>query len=161
MTKLLIAGVGNIFCTDDGFGSAVAQRLAGSTFPNGVELVDFGIRGVHLAYQLLDGYDALVLIDAAPHGQSPGTVSLLQVDQVRPVAGAVVDGHGMEPAAVLGLLESLGGRVGRVLIVGCEPESVAEGIGLTDAVAAAVPAAVRLVRRIVSTEFPVAEEVSP
>lgn len=153
MKKLLIAGVGNIFCTDDGFGSAVAQELVGTTFPAGVELVDFGIRGVHLAYQLLDGYDVLLLIDAAPHGQPSGTVSLLEVDQIEPRAGAVIDGHGMEPAAILGLLESLGGRVGRVLVVGCEPGSVADGIGLTEQVAAAVPAAAVLVRNVVNTEF--------
>lgn len=157
MKKLLIAGVGNIFCSDDGFGSAVAQRLAGTEFPAGVELVDFGIRGVHLAYQLLDGYDVLLLIDAAPHGQEPGAVSLLEVDQIQPVEGAVVDAHGMEPAAILGLLESLGGRVGRVLVVGCEPGSIVEGIGLTDPVAAAVSTAVGMVRRVVSTEF---QEVS-
>jgi hydrogenase maturation protease len=157
--KTLVAGVGNIFLTDDGFGVEVAGRMAGHQLPPGVELVDFGIRGVHLAYQLLEGYDRLVLVDAAPHGQPPGTVSLLEVDQARiiPSAGAVsggesplVDAHGLEPGAILSMLGSLGGQVPTVLVVACEPESVEEGLGLTPIVAAAIPRAVEMVERVLS-----------
>jgi hydrogenase maturation protease len=155
--RTLVAGVGNIFLTDDGFGVEVARQMAGRPLPEGVELVDFGIRGVHLAYQLLEGYDALVLIDAAPHGQAPGTVSLLEVDQgqLTDSAAAVsegqsplLDAHGLEPAAILSMLGSLGGRVSDVLVVACEPESVDEGLGLTSVVQAAVPQAISLVEEV-------------
>jgi hydrogenase maturation protease len=155
--RILVAGIGNIFCSDDGFGSAVAQQLAAEVLPEGVEVADIGIRGVHLAYQLLDGYDVLVLIDAYPRGEAPGTVTLLEprvpaVD--RAAVGAVpVDAHGMEPVAVLGLLERLGAQsgnaVGRVLLVGCEPADVADGIGLSAAVSAAVPVAAARVHDLV------------
>lgn len=161
-----MAGVGNIFLGDDAFGVEVAARMAGTPLPEGVELVDFGIRGVHLAYQLLDGYDVLVLIDAAPRGQPPGTVSLLEVDQseIEDAAAAIqggesplVDAHGLEPGAILKMLGSLGGRVSRVLVVACEPESVAEGLGLSDPVTAAIPRAIALVEKVMHTEYPTKE----
>jgi hydrogenase maturation protease len=161
--KTLVAGVGNIFLTDDGFGVEVAGRMAGRALPEGVELVDFGIRGVHLAYQLLEGYDRLVLIDAAPHGQPPGSVSLLQVDQDQVVASApavaegqspLVDAHGLEPGAILGMLGSLGGQVAEVLVVACEPESLDEGLGLTPVVEAAVPHGIRLVEEVLGIAEP-------
>lgn len=160
---MLVAGVGNIFLTDDGFGVEVATAMAGRELPDGVELVEFGIRGVHLAYQLLDGYDVLVIVDAAPHGQPPGTVSLLEVDQTQvsdPTVGVaegespLVDAHGLEPGAILGMLGSLGGRVGEVLVVACEPESVDEGMGLTPVVAAAVPVAIQLVEQVMQSPRP-------
>jgi hydrogenase maturation protease len=159
--KMLVAGVGNIFLTDDGFGSEVVRAMAehpGPPLPEGVELSDFGIRGVHLAYQLLDGYDLLVLVDAAPTGREPGTVSLLEVDldRIEPGGNALVDAHGMEPTEILSILGSLGGRVSQVLVVACEPESVAEGIGLSAVVEAAVPHAVDLVRQVITE----AKEVS-
>jgi hydrogenase maturation protease len=163
--RMLVAGVGNIFLTDDGFGVEVASQMAGTALPDGVELVDFGIRGVHLAYQLLDGYDVLVLVDAAPHGQTPGTVSLLEVDQSKvtesapAVSGAerpLVDAHGLEPGAILSMLGSLGGQVPQVYVVACEPESVVEGMGLTDVVRAAVPHGIRLVEQVIQTRGAVA-----
>jgi hydrogenase maturation protease len=163
--RMLVAGVGNIFLTDDGFGVEVAARMAGRGLPDGVELVDFGIRGVHLAYQLLDGYDVLVLVDAAPHGQVPGTVSLLEVDQSQVAASApavsegespLVDAHGLEPGAILSMLGSLGGQVSKVYVVACEPLSVDEGIGLTDVVQAAVPQGIRLVEQVIETREAVA-----
>jgi hydrogenase maturation protease len=171
--RTLVAGVGNIFLSDDGFGVEVASRLAGRPLPDGVELVDFGIRGVHLAYQLLDGYDVLVIVDAAPHGQPPGTVSLLEVDQgqvtssaaaVTEGASPLVDAHGLEPGAILSMLGSLGGSVGEVLVVACEPASVDEGLGLTPVVQAAVPRAVTLVEHVIrsprATRATAEEEVS-
>lgn len=165
MNGVLVAGVGNIFLGDDAFGCEVVRALTGTPVPDGVEISDFGIRGVHLAYQLLDGYDLLVLIDAAPRGNEPGTVVLLEVDlgQIeadRPSEGSLVDAHGMEPVSILALLASLGGQVSRVLVVGCEPESVEEGIGLSEVVAGAVPRAVELVRQIITGAHETAREVS-
>jgi hydrogenase maturation protease len=157
MSRMLVAGIGNIFYSDDGFGVEVVRRLAGRPRPDGVEVTDYGIRGVHLAYRLLEGYEALVLIDAAPRGHAPGTVTLVEVDQSRVAsAGAavasgaspLVDAHGMDPATVLAHLAALGGRVATVLVVACEPETIEEGIGLSATVQAAVPEAVGLVERV-------------
>jgi hydrogenase maturation protease len=157
---MLVAGVGNIFLSDDGFGVEVVARMAGRPVPDGVELVDFGIRGVHLAYQLLDGYDVLVLVDASPRGRTPGTVSLLEVDQseledrsadVADGGAPLVDAHGLEPGAILSMLGSLGGQVGKVLVVACEPESVEEGLGLSRSVQAAIPQAITLVEQVMQS----------
>jgi hydrogenase maturation protease len=146
--RVLVAGVGNIFLGDDGFGVEVARRLADQQLPEGVEVADFGIRGVHLAYQLLEGYDLAILVDASARGGKPGS---LYVIEPTPGGGDVLlDGHGMQPAAVLGLLEALGGPVGRVLVVGCEPAEVGERIGLSEPVGRAVGEAVRLVRELVT-----------
>jgi hydrogenase maturation protease len=163
--RVLVAGVGNIFLSDDAFGCEVVRAMAGTTVPDRVEIIDFGIRGVHLAYQLLDGYDLLVLVDAAPRDTEPGTVSLLEVelDQIEPGAATgapLVDAHGMEPVSILTMLASLGGQVARVLVVGCEPESVAEGIGLSEVVAAAVPRAVELVHQVITGAHEPVKEVS-
>jgi len=116
--KILVAGVGNIFLGDDGFGVEVARRLTGEKMPAGVRVADFGIRGVHLAYELLEGYDTTILVDAAPRGERPGTVYVIEVDVDDPGSGvpserageegALVDAHGMEPDAVFGLLRALG-----------------------------------------------------
>lgn len=160
--KMLVACVGNIFLSDDGFGVEVARRMAGTPRPEGVELVDFGIRGIHLTYQLLDGYDVLVVVDAAPRGHAPGTVSLLEVDPATraaeggaEVAAAVsngeaplLDAHGLEPNAILRMLGSLGGQVRRVLVVACEPATVSEGLGLSPAVEAAVGPAIAAVEKL-------------
>jgi hydrogenase maturation protease len=160
--KTLVAGVGNIFLGDDAFGCEVVRALAGRPVPEDVQINDFGIRGVHLAYQLLDGYDLLVLIDAAPRGNAPGTVSLLDVelDRIEPAEGPLVDAHGMEPVSILSMLTSLGGQVARVLVVACEPESVDEGIGLSAVVSAAVPHAVDLVEQIMTGAHESVREVS-
>ncbi len=157
MSRVLVAGVGNIFLTDDGFGSAVAQQLDGEVFGEGVTVADFGIRGVHLAYELLDGYDAVVLIDAVSRGDAPGTVSVMDVTGARDSHDegdgvlAAVDAHGMNPAAVLAMLSDLGGQVGQVLVVACEAGCTDEGIGLSGPVAAAVPAAVDAVKELIGT----------
>ncbi|HYT25904.1 MAG TPA: hydrogenase maturation protease [Actinomycetota bacterium] len=161
--KILVAGVGNIFLGDDGFGVEVARRLAGESPPGGVTVADFGIRGVHLAYELLEGYDTTILVDAAPRGGEPGTVYVVEVDVDDPGAGipserageegALVDAHGMEPQAVFGLLRALGAAAGRVLVVGCEPAEVTDRIGLSDPVARAVDEAVRVVGELVRDEL--------
>jgi hydrogenase maturation protease len=148
--RVLVAGVGNIFLGDDGFGVEVAARLAGAPVPDGVEVADFGIRGVHLAYQLLEGYDALVLVDAVRRGEDPGTLSLLEVEtEGEDPPMVAVDAHGMDPHSVLATLAGLGGSVERVLVVACEVAHVDEGIGLSAPVSRAVPAAAELVLKVV------------
>jgi hydrogenase maturation protease len=159
--KVLVAGIGNIFLGDDGFGVEVANRLASHAVPAGVQVGDFGIRGVHLAYELLGGYDVLVLIDAVPMEEPPGTVALIEPDVADLAAAAddapALDAHTMNPAVVLGMLESLGGAVGRVVIVGCQPDTVDEGIGLSPPVAAAVDQAVAVVHELL-TELSTVEQ---
>jgi len=153
--KILVAGVGNVLLSDDGFGVEVVGRLQGS-LPAGVEVVDTGIRGMHLAYQLLDGYDALVIVDAAQRGGDPGTLHVLEHDLDAPGDPAALDAHGRHPAAVLSLLDGLAGAmgverpVGRVLVIGCEPAELADGIGLSEPVAAAVGPAARAVTALVT-----------
>ena len=151
--RVLVAGIGNIFLGDDGFGVEVVRRVANEPFPEGVRVVDFGIRGLHLAYELLDGYDTAILVDAAPRGGTPGTVYVIEPELAgdeTPAGGSLLDAHGMEPVAVLGLLATLGGSVRRVLVVGCEPATIEEGIGLSEPVALAVDEAVRVVRELVA-----------
>jgi hydrogenase maturation protease len=148
MPRVLVAGIGNIFLGDDGFGVEVARRLAGSDLPPGVSVRDFGIRGLHLAYEILDGgYDLTILVDAAPRGGKPGMVYLIEPE---PGASSLpADAHAMTPDAVLATLRTLGGDPGRVLVVGCEPASIEEGIGLSEPVGSAVDEAVKLVRELI------------
>ena len=148
---ILVAGIGNIFLQDDGFGVEVAKRLADSELPEGVKVTDFGIRGVHLAYEMLDGgYDTTILIDAAPRGEAPGTVYLIEPDlDIDAQQSASMDAHSMDPQVVFATLKSLGGSPRRVLIVGCEPLVIDDGIGLSEPVGRAVEEAVRLVHSVV------------
>ncbi|MBA2624582.1 MAG: hydrogenase maturation protease [Acidimicrobiia bacterium] len=150
--RLLVAGVGNIFNGDDGFGSEVAQRLQLAGVPEGVEVVDIGIRGVHLAYQLLDGYDLLILVDVVDRGEPPGTVVVLE-PELDAGAAPPMDAHRMDPAAVLGMLDDLGGSVERLVVVGCQPADLGEGIGLSPPVAAAVDVAADAVRELVQEQM--------
>jgi hydrogenase maturation protease len=150
--RTLVAGIGNIFLGDDGFGVEVATRLATSPgLPDGVRVADYGISGMHLAYDLAEGYETMILVDAAPRGGEPGTVYVLEVDTTpRQDRGTLhFDGHGMQPDVVLGMLDMLGAGIGRVLVVGCEPASTREGIGLSAPVAAAVDRAVDIVLGLV------------
>lgn len=148
---VLIAGVGNIFLGDDGFGSEVASQLAREQLPDWAKAADFGIRGIHLAYELLEGYETLILIDALPRGEEPGTVSVVErlSDQA---TGIQPDAHSMDPRTVFAYLESMGGPLPRTLIVGCEPLSTAEEIGLSEPVSRAVPEAVRLIHGLLADE---------
>jgi len=155
-----VAGIGNIFCGDDGFGVEVAKRLADRPLPGGVHVEDYGIRGLHLALELLEGYDLLVLVDAMSCDERPGTVFVLDPDPVGEDAPPL-DAHRMDPYAVLGMVDELGGEIGKVLIVGCEPSLIEEGIGLSPAVAAAVDTAVRMVEEVVSEERSVASTARP
>ena len=147
---ILVAGVGNIFLSDDGFGPEVVRHIAGDSepLPAQARLVDYGIRGMHLAYDLLEGYDALVMIDAC---QEPGAAGELVILEIGPddVRGREFDAHGMDPVAVLSALPDLGGQLPPTYLVGCRPGQLSEGIGLTPAVRSAVPAAAAAVRRLV------------
>ena len=148
--RVLVAGIGNIFLRDDGFGSEVARRLAAwASVPDGVRVVDYGIRGMHLAYDLLDGYDALVIVDALPGDKQPGELTVLEVGPDDVGAGAF-DAHGMDPVSVLASLGVLGGELPRTFVVGCQPLDVDEGMGLSPPVEAAVTAAVRTVLALVA-----------
>ena len=150
--SVLVAGVGNIFLGDDGFGVEVARRLSAEPLPENVRVADYGIRGVHLAYQLLDGYDTLILVDAVSRGEPPGTVFVIEPDLGlgTPLNGVppAMNAHDLDPASVLGLVRHLGGRIDRVLVVGCEPQQTDERIGLSEPVQRAVGEAARLVREL-------------
>jgi len=147
--RTLIAGVGNIFLGDDGFGVEVVRRLADHELPASVETADIGVRGVHLAYRLLDGYDVCILVDACARGGEPGTVYRIDTDAADALEPAPMDGHRMTPDAVLALLGTLSAgtdtRAPHIVVVGCEPADLDEGMGLSEPVAAAVPHAVRLI----------------
>lgn len=163
MKRVLVAGIGNIFLGDDGFGIEVVARLAGRRLPAGVEVADFGIRGFDLAYALMDGYEAAVLVDALPLGKEPGTVSLLEPDVTDLSPPATINSHAMNPLAVLAHVKQLGGELPQVFIVGCEPADLGEEevgkMGLSDAVAAAVGPAVEMVESVTARLFAY-EEVS-
>src|SRR3954467_3286201 len=127
--RVLVAGIGNIFFADDGFGVEVARRLADRDLPCGVTIADFGIRGMHLAYEMLDGgYDQVIFVDALPQGAAPGTV-VVMAPEFATLAAAPADAHAMTPVAVLALLASMGGEAPPVLVVGCEPATVEPGMG--------------------------------
>jgi hydrogenase maturation protease len=144
--RVLVAGVGNVFFGDDGFGPEVARRLAHEP-PDGVEVEDFGIRGLHLAYELLDGYEHAILIDAVPRGERAGTIYVIEPDGV--VAASTPDAHRMDLNNVFGYVRVLGGEPPPLTIVGCEPATVEPGMGLSDAVAQAVEPALAVVRRLI------------
>src|ERR1700722_3785244 len=148
--RILVAGVGNVFLRDDAFGVEVVRLLTERPQPPGVQIKDYGIRGVHLVYELLDGYDLFVLVDAAPRGEAPGTVTVLEVELPSPEAQPVIDAHSLTPDAIFGLLSSLGGHSGRNLVVACEPAEVDAGMGLSDPVREALPHAVRAVEEILA-----------
>ena len=134
--NILVAGIGNIFLADDAFGVELALRLSHEPVPEGVTVIDYGIRGLHLAYDLRDNdYDLVILLDALPRGDEPGTVYLFEPDLDFDRGEVEVDAHEMHPLAVLALLADLGGEVRRLLVVGCEPAELEERIGLSPAVA--------------------------
>ena len=149
--RILVAGIGNVFRSDDGFGCEVARRLAGVPWPDGVRVVDYGIRGLHLAYDLLEPWDVLVMVDALPDRGAVGSVAVLEVGAGDLGPGAGLDAHGMDPATVLASLAALGGSLPpRTVLVGCQVASTAEGMGLTGPVEAAVDPAVESVRALVA-----------
>ncbi|MEU0564410.1 hydrogenase maturation protease [Nonomuraea sp. NPDC005983] len=147
--RVLVAGIGNIFLGDDGFGVEVARRLAEQGTAPGVDVVDFGIRGMDLAYALQRDYDAVVFVDAAPRGEPPGTLTVL--DPELPDSGVTpVETHGMDPVRVLRLAAELGRVPGLVRVVCCEPASVGEALfELSEPVRAALDQATSLVKSLV------------
>lgn len=158
--RTLVACLGNIFLSDDGFGVEVARRLARESLPEGVRVTDYGIRGMHLAYDLAEGFDTTILVDSAQRGDAPGTVYLIEPEPDPPAEGeddaalariSLFNAHGMQPDLVLSLAGSLGGDAGRVLVVGCEPATLEEGIGLSAPVTAAVDEAAAMITRLVTT----------
>lgn len=161
--RILIAGIGNIFLGDDGFGVALASRLATEELPAGVEVVDFGIRGMDLAWAMQDGYDAVLLLDAIPRGEVPGTLYVIEpeLDDAEPA----LEAHAMDPATVLSLVKALDGTPPRTLVVGCEPETVLapdhEDVvaDLSEPVRLALDEAVRLVRSLLEELTAPNEEV--
>ncbi len=155
--RVLVAGIGNLFLGDDGFGPEVVRGLAASgELPDHARAVDYGIRGLHLAYDLLDGYDGLVIVDALPGKGKAGDVTVLKVDAAH-LGKEDFDPHGMAPVAVLASLAQLGGTLPPTYVVGCQPADLDEGIGLSAAVAAAIPDAVRAVHAILRDELVVSE----
>jgi hydrogenase maturation protease len=153
--RVLVAGIGNVFMGDDGFGVEVARALAGRTFPPGVDVADFGIRGMDLMYALGEGYDAAVFVDAVPRGEPPGTLSVIEPRLDEGGSDATLDAHGMDPVKVLALARQIGDVPERILIVGCEPAVRMTGdeedlVGeLSEPVKAAVPGAVEMVESLV------------
>jgi hydrogenase maturation protease len=163
--KILVAGIGNIFLADDGFGVEVANRLANQKFPSCVRVADFGIRGFDLAYALMEGYETTILVDAYPGEGQPGTLFVFEPDgKELNSAGAqqgLIEPHAMNPLNVLRMATSMGGQLRQVLVVGCVPATLGpeEGqMGLSEPVAAAVDEAMTLVdslvTRILAGEWP-------
>jgi hydrogenase maturation protease len=156
--SVLVAGVGNIFFSDDGFGPEVVRALETDALPAGVKLEDFGIRGLHLAYELLAGYERAILIDAVERGGAAGTVYAIEPD-VSAKAGSP-DAHRMDLQNVFNFLRVLGGEPPPITLVGCEPASVDEGIGLSPAVQGAIEPAAALVRRLIHEKEQAWSEIS-
>jgi len=146
--RILVAGIGNIFLGDDGFGPEVMRHVARQPLDADVHAVDYGIRGMHLAYDLLEEWRVLVLVDALPNRGAPGTLHVFEADHetLSPTAG--LEAHSMDPAAVFATLAALGGAAPRTIVVGCEVENVDEGMGLSEPVAAAVPGAVAAINDV-------------
>ncbi|MBY6242549.1 hydrogenase maturation protease [Methylosinus sp. Sm6] len=154
MTRILVAGIGNIFRGDDAFGVEVARALAGGVLAREADVVDFGIRGVDLAFALTDGYDIAILVDAAPRGEEPGTLSVVEPQIGDDEDEAIVSAHDLDPASVLRSVAQMGGPCPRLLLVACEPLTLGGDDGamaLSAPVAAAVAPAARLVERLVAS----------
>jgi hydrogenase maturation protease len=156
---ILVAGIGNIFLGDDAFGSEVARCMQQRRLPDNVVVKDFGIRAVDLLYSLMDNYDRVIIVDAAPRGGEPGSVYLIDPSPSGrrrcepPGEGLSLDPHSMNPMRVLALARSMGAEIKNVRIVGCEPEtslpSDSETIGLSPRVSAAIPKAIELIESLV------------
>ncbi len=148
--QILVAGVGNAWMQDDGFGGEVARRLEQRSLPDGVTVMEFGSGGLDLAYEIMRGYHALVLLDVSRQGGEPGTLYVIEPDPAE-FGGAIEDGeainpHGMDPKTVLRFVSAVGGFSGKVVVIACEPAEIEDlGIGLSPAVEAAVARAVDLV----------------
>ena len=148
--QILVAGVGNAWLRDDGFGGEVAKRLGEQELPEWVHVIDFGSGGLDLAYEVMRGYDALILVDVSRQGEPAGTLYVMEVEpgdvEGEIADGQVLDPHGMDPQTVLRFVKYTGGWPGRVFVVACEPEEVEDvGLGLSAAVAGSVERATTVV----------------
>lgn len=157
--SILVAGVGNIFLGDDGFGVEVAHRLSHVELPEFARVVDYGVRGMHLAYDLAGAApDLTIIVDATAQGDVPGTIHVIDMALPSTMDNmALLDAHGMQPDVVLGLVRLLGADPGRVLLVGCEPAELAERMSLSVAVEQAVDTAVRVVADLIA-RYPFASD---
>ncbi|MCE7006834.1 hydrogenase maturation protease [Kibdelosporangium philippinense] len=148
---ILVAGVGNIFLGDDAFGVEVVRRLSKQDLPSWARVVDYGIRGMHLAHDMANAsYPATILIDAVDRDDPPGTLSVIELDTAAMDEVSSLDAHGMQPELVLGLVGLLGAKPGRVLLLGCQPQSLDEHMGLSPPVNAAVGAAVVVAQDLIA-----------
>jgi hydrogenase maturation protease len=147
--RILVAGVGNIFLGDDGFGVEVALALSRQQLPEGVSVEDFGIRGFDLAYALLDPWDAVIIVDALPRGEPAGTLYVVEPNLAAASAETAINPHGMDPVRVLNLAASQGTISAQVLVLGCEPQDFGDELegrmGLSAPVQAAVEEAAKMV----------------
>ena len=149
MMRTLVAGVGNVFLGDDGFGCEVARRLAAVPRPDGVAVVDFGIRGMHLAYELSSGaWDAAILVDTVARGGPAGTLYVIAPDESAVAEPAIGDAHGIDLGDVFAMAGTIGTPPPRVVVVGCEAAELDERIGLSDAMERAVEPAIKLVQSL-------------
>jgi hydrogenase maturation protease len=153
--RILVAGIGNVFLGDDGFGPEVLRHAADPqarrVLPGvAVDFVDYGIRGMHLAYDLLEDWDAVVLVDAVPDRGRPGRLHVFEADHETLSSTAGLEAHSMDPAAVFGTLAALGGTAPTTIVIGCEVADVDEGMGLSGPVTAAVPAALAAIDDVLS-----------
>jgi hydrogenase maturation protease len=152
--RILVAGIGNIFFGDDAFGCEVTSRLRRKPLPEEVRVIDFGIRSYDLAYAIMDGYDATILVDATPQGSAPGTIYLIEPDlkKLDELPDEAVNAHSMNPVRVLQLVRSLGGKPGWLRVVGCEPavlETEEGAMGLSEKVQAAVAPAIEMIETLI------------
>ena len=142
--RVVVAGLGNIFLGDDAFGVEVVRRLTSRRLPDDVRVLDVGLRSLHLGYELAETHcDMLILIDCVRRGHAPGTLYVLEPDELN--EESVLEGHTVRPEHVQGIARRLGTRCGRILIVGCEPARFEPTCELSVPVAAAADEAVRMV----------------
>jgi hydrogenase maturation protease len=153
--RILIAGVGNAWLRDDGFGGEVARRLQERELGPGVEVMDAGTGGLDLAYEVMRGYGALVILDVSSQGGEPGTLYVMEPEEEEVQAGIedgeAINPHAMDPQTVLRFIRSIGAWPGRVIVIACEPADVDQmGWGLSSRVQEAVAGAVELVAQTVA-----------
>ena len=162
--RILVACIGNIFLGDDGFGVEVARRMLSRKnrpYAEHVQVIDFGIRGMDLAYTLLEDYDTLVLVDAVLRGGQPGTLYLIEPDvthlnaeQGAQAGRVALDTHSMDPVKVLAYARTLGAQPIRTFLVGCEPSvfdaCMEMSMGLSEPVQAAIDPAIHMIDSLVA-----------
>jgi hydrogenase maturation protease len=147
VTRALVAGVGNVFFGDDGFGCEVARRLGAALAPDGVVVADFGIRGVHLAFELSSGYDVVIIVDAVRRGGRAGTLYVID-PALEPDAAKIADAHGVDLGTVLAMARTLGSSPHRLFVIGCEAGDLGDHIGLSAPMRQAIEPAMALVQSL-------------